>query len=371
MAAASSRSGGLPPIRDVLLDRLAENSSPGARTDGHHVVLAVEGGGMRGAVSSGMLLALEQLGLRDSFDEVVGTSAGAISGAFFVIGEGTKGSVLYYTVLNSERFVDRRRLVRGESVLDLDYLIGDAFDHHGFDWPALLSSDIPLWATLSPATPSDETRLVRVGDSVDQARRVLLATTNLPVLAGGNRFVNDRPYVDGGLLEAVPWASAVGRGATHVFVARSRGFVEGGKPEPRNLFERTAVPRMVRRMHGDHVAELVDEGPQRFFDNTEALRSVADGDSSSISAHGRDIVVEVVMPAPDAALPDRLAVDTHELMDGLAAGAEAMVDHLDLEGFEVEQRVVVNHPRAPVGHVRRSALVPVVTERRRAMRGLD
>ena len=60
----------MPSVRDVLLDRLVEGSRPGARTDGHKVVLAVEGGGMRGAVSAGMLLALEQLGLRDSFDEV-------------------------------------------------------------------------------------------------------------------------------------------------------------------------------------------------------------------------------------------------------------------------------------------------------------
>ena len=52
-------------------------------------------------------------------------------------------------------------------------------------------------------------------------------------------------------------------------------------------------------------------------------------------------------------------------MDALTAGAQAMVDHLDVEGFAVEQRVLITHPRAPVGRVRTSALSPIVVERRR------
>ena len=37
--------------------------------------------------------------------------------------------------------------------------------------------------------------------------------------------------------------------------------------------------------------------------------------------------------------PDRLEVDTHVLMDALTAGAQAMIEYVDLEGFAVEQRV--------------------------------
>jgi hypothetical protein len=44
----------LHPVAEVLRRRHAEGSRPGARTDPHRVVLAVEGGGARGAVSGGM-----------------------------------------------------------------------------------------------------------------------------------------------------------------------------------------------------------------------------------------------------------------------------------------------------------------------------
>ncbi len=351
-----------------MLHRLDSGSTPGNRTDDHRVVLAVEGGGMRGAVSSGMLLALEQLGLRNSFDVVVGTSAGAIAGAFFVTGQGTSGSVLYYTVLNSERFVNRRRLLREGSIMDLDYLIDEALDRHGFSWNALVESDIPLHATVTPADPENPKHLFEVGTDEAHARRVLAATACLPVIAGPSRFVDDNEYIDGGMTEAVPWVSALSFDATHVLVIRSRGFNKDAEPEPLNRFERVTVPRMVRRMHGEHVADVVNLSAMRFWNTTESLRAVLEGKATPVGTRGRPVEIDAVIPPPETDLPDRLEVDTHVLMDALTAGAQAMIDYLDLEGFAVEQRVVVTHPRAPVGRVRTTALSPIVSNRRATSR---
>ncbi len=357
-----------PAVRDVLLDRLAAGSRPGERDDDYRVVLAIEGGGMRGAISSGMLLALEQLGLRDSIDEVVGTSAGAIAGAFFVTAKGTAGSVLYYTELNSDRFMSRRRLVGDGAVMDLDYLFDEAMPAHGLEWEHLVDSDIPLWATVTPATEDDPSRLYRVGRSPEHARAVLKATATLPVFAGPSRFIGSRPYVDGGMIEAVPWSSAIERNATHVLVIRSRGFNVDGKIEPHNILERGAAQRVVKRVHGPVVTEAVKRSNERFWSSTEGLRCIVDGNGSSVAAGGRPVVVEAVLPAPETYLPDRLEVDTHVLMDALTAGAQAMIEYVDLEGFAVEQRVVVTHPRAPVGTVRTNSLRPIVLDRRRAPR---
>jgi len=170
------------------------------------------------------------------------------------------------------------------------------------------------------------------------------------------------------MLEAVPWASAIGFDATHVLVIRSRGYNRDHKPEPLNRLERVTVPRLVKRLHGDHVAEVVRMSPHRFWHSTESLRAILEGNGTPLAARGRPIEIEAVLPPPEVDLPDRLEVDTHVLMDALTGGAQAMVEYLNLEGFQVEQRVVVTHPRAPVGRVRTTALAPIVSSRRGSSR---
>jgi predicted acylesterase/phospholipase RssA len=56
------------------------------REPGERVALVVEGGGMRGAVSGGMALALEELGLSRAFDAAYGSSAGALNAMWLVSG---------------------------------------------------------------------------------------------------------------------------------------------------------------------------------------------------------------------------------------------------------------------------------------------
>ena len=51
------------PVARLLRERVDSGSVPGARQDPHRVALALEGGGMRGVVSAGMVAALERLGL--------------------------------------------------------------------------------------------------------------------------------------------------------------------------------------------------------------------------------------------------------------------------------------------------------------------
>ena len=68
----------------VLAARAQAGSQPGRRDDGFRVALAIEGGGMRGTVSAGMALALDELGLVTAIDAVYGASAGAITAAWLL-----------------------------------------------------------------------------------------------------------------------------------------------------------------------------------------------------------------------------------------------------------------------------------------------
>ena len=94
---------------------LASTVPPSDTRDGCKVALVIEGGGMRGCVSAGMVCAIHHLNLSDTIDAVYGSSAGTIVGAYFI----TKqlpffGPEVYYDRLTTagKKFIDTKRLLR-------------------------------------------------------------------------------------------------------------------------------------------------------------------------------------------------------------------------------------------------------------------
>jgi hypothetical protein len=71
-------------VLDAIWERARSGSKPGNRTDNFKIGLAIEGGGLRGCTTAGMASAIAHLGLSDSFDVVLGSSAGSIIGTYFV-----------------------------------------------------------------------------------------------------------------------------------------------------------------------------------------------------------------------------------------------------------------------------------------------
>ena len=83
-------------IRELLRLRQDTASACGNRADPYHLALVIEGGGMRGVVSGGMVSALEERALLRCFDSVHGSSAGACAGAYFVAGQARLGTRIFY-----------------------------------------------------------------------------------------------------------------------------------------------------------------------------------------------------------------------------------------------------------------------------------
>lgn len=88
-----------------LLEVLRRRHASESRNDGHRVALCLDSGGMRGAVIGGMVCAIEELGLTDLFDDVYGTSAGAMAGAYLLNGTPRSGTAIYYEHLTGHQFV--------------------------------------------------------------------------------------------------------------------------------------------------------------------------------------------------------------------------------------------------------------------------
>src|SRR3954452_20270924 len=201
------------PVLDALHGR-----SPGSR-----LALVVEGGGMRGAVSGGMALALDELGLAHAFDAAYGSSAGTLNAMWLVSGRVRDGIPTWTDPGLVHELISRRRaLLRRGPVVDVRTRVEDRYEQLS---PGLFDAVMGSGTELHPVATDAHT-----GDAVDlhadirdphTLRLALRASASLPLLAGPPVGLNGRTLIDAGLSAAIPFRAALADGATHVLVLRS------------------------------------------------------------------------------------------------------------------------------------------------------
>lgn len=227
---SSATANTTPAVAEVIAARRASAD----RADGHRLVLVVEGGGSRGVYSSGMVQAIEELGLAAIFDAVYGTSAGAINAAWLLCGRAVSGMRSWTDPVIMRRAIDPLRMLRGRPAFDLHYLVHQVYDGlEPMDFPAILANP----TTFHPIATD-----IRTGHAVDLHPHIvdkptlmtaLRASAGLPILAGPPVPLGDSHYFDGGLAETVPIRTAVRGGATHALVLRTRRTDEQRPPASR------------------------------------------------------------------------------------------------------------------------------------------
>ena len=212
----------------ALLVRREACSQPGARDDGLRIALAIEGGGMRGVISAGMALALDELGLVPAFDAIYGASAGAITGAWLVSRpDGLRGwaEPEYARIL-----IRRSALLRGRPVADVRALVEDLYQTtYPMDFAAVLASPVELHPLATDAATGESTDLHPLIRTPADLRLALRASAALPLLAGPAVSFAGRRFYDAGVSESVPYRTALTQGATHILVLRSR---RAATPQP-------------------------------------------------------------------------------------------------------------------------------------------
>jgi len=304
------------PVLDILRKRRETGSAPGRRglSDNARVALAVEGGGMRGVVSAGMLIALADLGFSEGFDEVYGSSAGAINAAYFLQGQRWEALSQYYCELSGKEFIDRRRPLRGGSMVDLSFLRDEIFSNRRPLRLELLSgSRVRLFVAI---TNVDEHKAELVSDftSSRDLAEALTAGACMPILAGPPVRFRDHRCLDASVLLEHPASAALSGDCSHVLVLNTK--------YPRAP-RRSDVGRRVLRRYLNRLDDGLGEDYWRHCRLTRNHRLTL---QERAERQGKEVLS--ISPRPGWKAIGRLERDMGLLLRAAQEGYEAVIQHL-------------------------------------------
>lgn len=307
------------PVLRILLDRIRSGSRPLARLDTYQVCLAIEGGGMRGAVSAGMCVVLEAAGLVPAFDRIYGVSAGALNGWATAAGQAAFGVTHYHDAV-SYRVINRMRPLMRRPVIDFELFFEEliaarkplSFDH---------LRGGPEFRALATSLGSYSLRVLADFRDNHELRQAVRASAALPRLAGEPPMFRGEPMADGGLIEPIPFQTAIEEGATHVLVLRSRpaGYRKPALSELGQSFAVRDDPRLVELLkaragvYNRQASELEQSGAGRL-----------DG------AH----VLQIAVP-DQVRLIGRLESNAERVTQAVRSGAQAMASAILREEIDL------------------------------------
>ena len=141
---------------------------------------------MRGAVSGGMALGLDELGLAGAIDAAYGSSAGTLNGMWLVSGRVRDGIPTWTDPQLVRELISRRRgLARRGPVVDVEGLVEERYERLS---PGLFDAVLAGRTELHPlATDVETAEAVDLHDTIRDPRSLRLAlraSAALPLLAG-------------------------------------------------------------------------------------------------------------------------------------------------------------------------------------------
>lgn len=191
--------------------------------------LILEGGGMRGVFSCGVLDALMDRGVR--FPYTIGVSAGACNGLSYLSGQRGRAKYSNIDLLEQYRYIGFKHLILKGNIMDFDLLF------HKFP-NEIIPYDYAAYARCTErfemVTTSCHTGKACYYDEKHDPKRIIdivKASSSLPFVSPIS-YVDDEPMMDGGIADSIPLLRARAEGFDNnlVVLTRNRGYrkPEGG-----------------------------------------------------------------------------------------------------------------------------------------------
>lgn len=230
--------------------------------------LVLEGGGMRGVFTSGVLDAFMKHDL--TFPYVVAVSAGACNGMSYVSHQPRRARISNIDYLARYKYIGLRHLVTQGCIFDRE-LLYDKFPNQylPFDFDTFFSSPMTFEMVTTNCLTGQPMYLSERHDR-QRALDIVRASSSLPYVSK-IVDVDGIPMLDGGIVDSIPLQHAIDMGhPTNVLVlTRNRGYRNTGKDMkiPRFIYRkyprlRVALSRRLAAYNAqlEYVERMEDEG---------------------------------------------------------------------------------------------------------------
>jgi len=212
--------------------------------------LVLEGGGMRGAYTAGVLDYLMEKDIR--FPYVIGVSAGANNGANYVAGQRDRNKKVFVEMVKDDRYAGIKNLIKEGSYFGMDFIFKKLPDEIvPFDYKTFVNSDTVFKAAVTNCNTA-EPEYFKASDFDPRffGQRILRASSSIPLIAKPVKIF-DNYYYDGGIADPIPLKKAIKDGYKKnvIILTKHKGFRL--KPKRSSVFLKILIrdyPQLVEKL---------------------------------------------------------------------------------------------------------------------------
>lgn len=167
------------------------------------VGLVLEGGGMKGIYTAGVLDLLMEEGIR--FPYVIGVSAGACQALSYVSQQIGRNKRAILDFVGHPGYISKRNLILHGSIMDMDFVFDDIPNKYEiFDYESFFESDMRCVFVIADCITG---KAVYIDGKAKKDKRylsdVVRASSSLPLLTKPV-CIDGRLYIDGGMADSIP-----------------------------------------------------------------------------------------------------------------------------------------------------------------------
>ena len=255
--------------------------------------LILEGGGMRGVFTCGVLDNLMDRGVR--FPYTIGVSAGACNGLSYMSGQRGRGKFSNIDLLKKYRYIGIKQLLLKGNIMDFELLFHtfpEQIIPYHYDVLAKCEEHFEM------VTTDCRTRRACYFEEKHNPKRVIdivKASSSLPFVSPIS-YVDGVPMLDGGIADSIPLLRTreLGYDNNLIVLTRNKGYRKPHKP--------TTVPPFFYRKY-PHLREAIRQRNALYNEQIDMVER--------LEAEGKLTVIRPIKPIT----VDRMERDTDKLLD--------------------------------------------------------